>query len=157
MTHRNLMRMGALSLFAVAALCAQNKAACKMPRTPDGHPDLQGIWSNATRTPLERPAEFAGKADANGCRGEGLGRERTRKRGRNWTEHRKALCIRRRGRKAPALTTSSFMTWARGWLRVDGVKRTSMVVDPPDGKIPPDARRKLAIAPQESRQSTVTM
>ena len=31
------------------------------PRTPWGHPDLQGIWSNATTTPLERPAEFANK------------------------------------------------------------------------------------------------
>jgi len=29
-----------------------------MPRTPDGKPDLQGIWSNATQTPLERPIEF---------------------------------------------------------------------------------------------------
>src|SRR5438445_9848572 len=31
-------------------------------RTPDGQPDLQGIWSNATITPLERPNELAGKA-----------------------------------------------------------------------------------------------
>src|SRR5258708_92057 len=32
------------------------------PRTPDGQPDLQGIWSNPTITSFERPAEFAGKA-----------------------------------------------------------------------------------------------
>src|ERR1700674_2685694 len=31
------------------------------PRTPDGQPDLQGIWTNATLTPLERPSELAGK------------------------------------------------------------------------------------------------
>src|SRR6202049_4543382 len=31
------------------------------PRTPDGQPDLQGVWSNATTTPLERPATLAGK------------------------------------------------------------------------------------------------
>ena len=31
-------------------------------RTPDGQPDLQGIWTNATITPFERPSEFAGKA-----------------------------------------------------------------------------------------------
>jgi hypothetical protein len=31
-----------------------------VPRTPDGHPDLQGTWSNATMTPLERPANAAG-------------------------------------------------------------------------------------------------
>jgi hypothetical protein len=32
-----------------------------VPRTPWGHPDLQGRWTNATVTPLERPAELAGK------------------------------------------------------------------------------------------------
>jgi hypothetical protein len=32
-----------------------------LPRTPDGKPDLQGIWSNATLTPLERPKNLAGK------------------------------------------------------------------------------------------------
>src|SRR2546423_7292820 len=32
-----------------------------VPRTQDGQPDLQGIWSNATLTPLERPRELAGK------------------------------------------------------------------------------------------------
>jgi hypothetical protein len=31
------------------------------PRTPDGKPDLQGIWTNATLTPLERPRDLAGK------------------------------------------------------------------------------------------------
>src|ERR1700688_980351 len=32
-----------------------------LSRTPDGQPDLQGIWTNATTTPLERPAALAGK------------------------------------------------------------------------------------------------
>ena len=31
------------------------------PRTPDGHPDLQGIWDYRSATPLQRPARFAGK------------------------------------------------------------------------------------------------
>ena len=31
------------------------------PRTPDGKPDLQGVWTNNTVTPLERPKEIAGK------------------------------------------------------------------------------------------------
>ena len=31
------------------------------PRTPDGQPDLQGIWNNSTLTPLERPEELADK------------------------------------------------------------------------------------------------
>src|SRR5580704_7152740 len=32
-----------------------------IPRTPDGRPDLQGVWSTATVTPLERPKELADK------------------------------------------------------------------------------------------------
>ena len=31
------------------------------PRTPDGQPDLQGYWTNATFTPLERPRELGNK------------------------------------------------------------------------------------------------
>jgi hypothetical protein len=31
------------------------------PRTPDGHPDLQGIWTNASITPLERPRDLGAK------------------------------------------------------------------------------------------------
>src|SRR5689334_7987731 len=43
------------------SLSAQTPASQTVPRTPDGHPDLQGIWTNATITPLERPAAFANK------------------------------------------------------------------------------------------------
>src|SRR5258707_14501980 len=32
------------------------------PKTPDGQPDLQGMWTNATITPFERPTALAGKA-----------------------------------------------------------------------------------------------
>jgi hypothetical protein len=35
-----------------------------MPRTSDGHPDLRGIWTNATITRMQRPAVFAGKVTA---------------------------------------------------------------------------------------------
>src|SRR5881392_4374131 len=54
--------LGSLSL--VAQSPASKPAAKKgwtMPRTADGVPDLTGDWTNATFTPLERPAEFAAK------------------------------------------------------------------------------------------------
>ncbi len=43
----------------------RNVAASKtwtLPRTPDGQPDMQGVWINNSATPLERPAELAGRA-----------------------------------------------------------------------------------------------
>src|SRR5580658_11007452 len=70
MTFRSLIKSSAVSLLAVASLSAQSAAAPRaavpkagaIPRAAAGHPDLTGIWFNATRTPLERPAALAGKA-----------------------------------------------------------------------------------------------
>ena len=57
------MRAAILLLLGVCAWAqTAPKATYKAPRLADGHPDLQGIWTNATVTPLERPAELAGKA-----------------------------------------------------------------------------------------------
>ena len=57
-----------LTLVIVAPAAAQTTAkapasgkAWTPPRTPDGKPDLQGIWSNATLTPLERPKNLGAK------------------------------------------------------------------------------------------------
>ena len=48
--------IGTLIIVSVAAIVVSAQApAYKVPRTPDGQPDLQGFWSNATYTPLERP------------------------------------------------------------------------------------------------------
>src|SRR6202171_190654 len=62
--------LGVLAVMFAAPLPGQSPVAAPganarnwtMPRTPDGHPDLQGVWTNATITPLERPAALAGKA-----------------------------------------------------------------------------------------------
>jgi len=50
--------IAAAPLALVAALA---QGAWVVPRTPDGHPDLQGVWTNATITPLERPRELGAK------------------------------------------------------------------------------------------------
>ena len=42
-----------------AGIGAQGKY--NVPRTPDGHPDFQGYWTNLTYTPYERPKELASK------------------------------------------------------------------------------------------------
>ncbi|HSR08783.1 MAG TPA: hypothetical protein VLM42_16685, partial [Bryobacteraceae bacterium] len=59
MNHR--FRSSIFAILLALPLAAQTKV-WTAPRTPDGQPDLQGVWSNPTITPFERPAEFAGKA-----------------------------------------------------------------------------------------------
>ena len=63
MSYRFLASAAALAALIAAPLPAQTaKPAAKsknwtVPRTADGHPDLQGIWSNATLTPMEKKSE----------------------------------------------------------------------------------------------------
>src|SRR5580704_2972079 len=64
MNLRILIESGGAFLLAVASLSAQSAPAPKagpVPRDADKHPDLSGIWSNATRTTFERPAVFNGR------------------------------------------------------------------------------------------------
>jgi hypothetical protein len=90
-------------------------------RTPWGHPDLQGIWSNATTTPLERPASLAGK--------ETLSDEEHAKLDREGAAARSTDNAPRAGDPG----TYNEYWWERGNL----LKQTSLVVDPPSGKLPP--------------------
>ena len=72
MSHRFALTAAALALAAVVVLLEPPLAAGQAlfapaaktwtaPRTPDGQPDLQGLWSNATITPFERPKDLADK------------------------------------------------------------------------------------------------
>jgi len=98
----------------------------KAPRTPDGQPDLQGIWSFATITPLERPAELAGKEFFTAK--EGVDYE---------NEVRKRNNMDRRDGTAEADVQRAYndFWWDRG-TRIVKTRRTSLVIDPSDGKIP---------------------
>ena len=68
MNTRSLLVAGVLLMAFVAAQTPAPKSSSKnwtVSRTPDGKPDLQGVWTNATITPMERPANLAGKATLN--------------------------------------------------------------------------------------------
>src|SRR5277367_1010476 len=49
------------AIFASGQIAREATNHLSTPRTPDGHPDLQGLWNNTTLTPLERPRNLAGK------------------------------------------------------------------------------------------------
>ena len=49
-----LLTLVSASLFAARAFAGDYRA----PRLPDGAPDLQGVWTNATATPVERSPEL---------------------------------------------------------------------------------------------------
>ena len=139
MRHGVLTSLAAVAALSVAPLAAQTTARAKttsakkswtVPRLADGHPDLQGIWTNATITPLERPEQFAGKAtasDAEAAKFEHQNNDNL------YGDRRSADAERDRDHAYNAL----FFDRGTQLARVDGVKRTSLIVDPPDGKIPP--------------------
>jgi len=135
--------IAALALLLAASCTAQPQT---LPRTPDGHPDLQGTWTNTTLTPMERPAEFAGKATLSDE--EALAYE---KRDHRIFEERPDLPADALAhvKESNAVGAEGSEAWERGaaLARVGEMKRTSLIVDPPDGKIPsltPEAKQRAA-------------
>jgi hypothetical protein len=148
---------GAIALVSVTRTPAQAPAASGAApaaapalKTPWGEPDLQGIWTDETTTPLQRPARYANqefftdaeRAELDRTRSEILGRERRAERG---TE-----------RDVSGSYNNVFVSFKRTGAR------TSLIVDPPNGRIPPltPEAQKLAGAEREFRlallQSTET-
>jgi hypothetical protein len=107
-------------------------------RTPDGRPDLQGNWSYATITPLERDRALGDKAvltdeEARAIEAQAAARA-------NQDDGRQ------RGTAADVSRAYNDAWYDRG-TRVVGTRQTSIIIDPPDGRIPamtPDGQARAA-------------
>jgi hypothetical protein len=121
----------------VALLCAgvsgqgapQPKSG-PVQRTAWGHPDIQGVWTNTTTTPLERPKDMAGKAT--------LSADERKER-----DKQQAGFADRPPRPGDTGAYNDFW-FERGFTS----NQTSLIVDPPDGRLPPltpagQARKKV--------------
>ena len=111
-------------------------AAAAAGRTAWGDPDLQGIWTDPYQTPLQRPSQFAGK-------------EAFTKEEREALDRQRASILRRdqRVERGSERDVAGAYNAVFQSVRPTG-KRTSLIVEPPDGKLPPlteDANKRNAV------------
>ena len=128
-------RRALLGVVFAGALSLPGATAWTPAHTPDGQPDIQGVWTNSTLTPLERPAELAGKAVL------------TEQEAHDYVQRllNQVNSDRRDGGAQTDVGRSYNEFWRdRGNDLAD--KRTSLIIDPPDGRIPPltpEAQKRL--------------
>jgi hypothetical protein len=170
------MALGSLCLttLPVAGQVANTAAKSDLPRTPDGHPDLQGTYDLATMTPLERwPGDppFLTKERAEALeRAEAARRTRSAGGdeplaadrapppvGGDTSEPRSFFeVVEKRGGGAVGFYNRFWLNQGSAFTEVGGQVRTSIVVDPPDGQVPPytEAARKRIAAARATPAST---
>ena len=142
MSRQRSVSVGAIALLVGAVWLAtpRDRAAAqtpegdeyRVPRTPDGQPDLQGIWTNDTLTPFERPTALGNRAFLSEEEAEEI-EKRAVERAARANENRPAST-------APPPKGASVGGYNYFWLEevtsVVGTRRTSLVIDPPDGRVP---------------------
>ena len=116
-----------IALIVVGLVPILSFSQAKALRTPDGQPDLQGVWSFATITPLERPAELAGKEFFTPKEAADYERQILKRNNMDRRDGPVEDDVRR---------AYNDFWWDRG-TRIVKTRRTSLIIDPPDGKIPP--------------------
>jgi hypothetical protein len=129
----------AIQLAGQSSLRPTRGHAQAIPRMPDGRPDLQGMWTNVTLTRLERPAELGDKLVLSDAEASAWEKEFLKT---NDKDRRDG------GSRADVERAYNAFFWDSGTelARVDGQKRTSLIVDPPDGRIPaltPEAQTRI--------------
>jgi len=153
--HRYVAAVGALAAVIAVALLAGRVAgqqgpataspnatpaggAWQAPRTPWGAPDIQGIWSSNTITPLERPAKYADREFLTDqeVAAEVAAREQAAEQRRR-APRGKVADLDAPPEEAARVVGAYQTEWSPAGRNYVRTKRTSLIVDPPDGRIPP--------------------
>ncbi len=116
-------RRAVVMLTAIAVSAPLVAGGQPPPRTSWGDPDLQGIWTGSTLTPLERPRDLAGKTY--------LTVEEAAEQERRADQRR---FVERAPRDGDPGTYNQI--WFDPGTRIVPDRRTALIVDPPDGRIP---------------------
>ena len=113
-----MIRAACVAFAAASILCCPAHAqASDIPRTPEGRPDFQGVWDRHMQTPLERPAGIAGAAVAK--------------------DDARRIAIQLMEARVPVIGgTPLYRIPGQILNEVRGEFRTSMVIEPADGKLP---------------------
>ena len=130
MNQPSLMPIKALVLSCCITASSLSAAAGQpqVERTPDGHPNLQGVWNFSTATPMERPEELSGQETLTDEEAAAYEQQLADRRAANESENENAPLEARVGYSV------------RIWFETGHTlaeKRTALVVDPLDGRIPP--------------------
>jgi len=131
-----------LAVVLPVAVCAQSAASHKstvkaIPRTPDGHPDLQGIWLNQMATPFERPKELQRRDRLTDEEVADLNR-RAKKIFENGTSDAAGPeeFFMAALRNVPQFKSGGATDSAERVVELKIDNRTSLITDPPDGRMP---------------------
>jgi hypothetical protein len=144
-----MLLVASLAVVVSAQTPARSTSSAWSPSlTPDGQPDLQGYWTNITITPLQRPANLVGKEFFTPAEAEAYEKQVVSQ----------TNADRRDGAATQDLSRAyNDFWWDRG-TKVVKTLRTSLIIDPSDGRIPalvPDANQRLAAQRQErARRAT---
>jgi hypothetical protein len=163
-----VLAAGSLVVVSLAAQPAgpstgEAPAGWKVPRTPDGRPDLQGVWGNNSVTPMTRPRQWKDKAtltDAELNELKALAAAQVDEGGDaifgNFVQQ--LLDAKERGKYDQASYDPTTGNYNQFWMAErEWDHRTSLIVDPPDGQFPPltpEAEARRAAAGATPRRGT---
>jgi hypothetical protein len=102
-------------------------AQTTVPRLKDGHPDLNGFWNNANLTPFQRPAGLGEKQYFTSDEARAFEKTRLEEVDRD----------RRNGKSQADLDGAYNEVWFDRGTKIAKSGRTSLIIDPPDGRVPP--------------------